>query len=84
MAKDKEITCDVLLTLSEKAARGEITRLQIVKWNNGNPRIEKRGFYVPDGDTVEKCTKAKGLDSADFDLLMTKADEVRVFLAVVK
>lgn len=53
-----------------------ITR--IVKWNDRNPVLEKREFYLPKNSTDGKwmAGKVKGLTKDDFAILITMKDEI--------
>jgi hypothetical protein len=76
----KEITMSVLKTFSEKAFRGTIVRLQVVKWNDNKPVLEKREFYL-DGDGGEKTGKAKGLTKEDVEIILAHKGEILTLMA---
>lgn len=81
----REIKCDVLKVINENVNphNNNKTRLQVVRWNNGTPSLEKRPYYVTD-DGQERSKKAKGLKAEDFDLILQNADEIRAILEVKK
>lgn len=78
MAEKKKFTCDVLLALDEKIGRGNIIRLQVVRWNKYSPVLEKREYYVKDDD--EKTGKAKGFNHEDFELILENAEKIQRLL----
>lgn len=81
MARNREITCDVVKVLNETKVRGDVVRLQVVRWNSGKPLLEKRAYWYDDGDQ-EHPGKAKGLTAEDFDIILQNADEIRTILEV--
>jgi len=72
----KEVTCTKIATYYEKTVKNTTVRLQIVKWNEGKPVLEKREYWK-DGEGKEMTGKAKSLTLEDFDLILTKAADIR-------
>ena len=68
MAKEKEApVCTVLYTVYEdERGKGKI-RLCVEKWNDGAPKLTKRGLYEKDGEM--RVTKAEGLTKEDWNVI---------------
>ena len=75
---DKKFICDVLLPLDEKIGRGNIIRLQVVRWNKYSPVLEKREYYKKDEE--EKTGKAKGFNFEDFQIIVDNIDKIQKLL----
>jgi hypothetical protein len=80
----RAITCTVLKVLSDyRNGRGDILRLQIVSWNNGEPKVEKRMYYLDDGGE-EKTGRLKGLSHDDIQTILKEADVIDDILGKFK
>lgn len=77
----REVTCEVVKVLNETKSRGDTIRLQIVRWNNGKPMLEKRSYWYTEDDQ-ERTGKAKGLTFQDFDIIVQNADEIKTIMEV--
>lgn len=75
----KEITVNILKILSEKKTSRGTNRMRIVQYNEGNPQLEKREFWINDEDQ-EMPGKAKGMTAEDFEVLMQNAEEIKKLL----
>ena len=79
MAK-KEIKFEVVLLLhEEKKTEKNKVCLQIIKWNDGEPRLEKRPSYLAedeDGEPIWKYRKAMGLNSKDISIIKDNYDNI--------
>ncbi len=74
--RDREVTFESLQILSTNTVRGGTVKLQLVRWNNGRPTVEKREWYQDD-DGNEKCGKAKGLNLDDLEVIIAQAGSLR-------
>lgn len=80
MAKEKKkITCDVLLLLDEQISRGNMVRLQVVRWNKYSPVLEKREYYSSN-DGEEKTGKAKGFNHEDLQIITDNLEKIQKLL----
>jgi len=76
---EKKFTCEVLLALNEQISRGNMVRLQVVRWNKYAPVLEKREYYnSKDGE--EKTGKAKGFNHEDLQLIVDNLDKIQKLL----
>jgi len=76
----RSITCETVSVLNENKIRnGDIIRLQIVRWNNGKPMLEKRKYWFND-DGEERPGKSKGLTAQDFDIILQNSDNIKYVL----
>lgn len=75
---EKKFLCDVLKVFDEKEGRGNIIRLQVVRWNKYSPVLEKREYYVKDDE--EKTGKAKGFNFEDFEIIQKNSEEIQKLL----
>lgn len=76
---EKKFTCEVLLALDEQNSRGNIVKLQVVRWNKYSPVLEKREYYnSKDGE--EKTGKAKGFNIEDFDIIIENSEKIQKLL----
>ena len=76
---EKKFTCEVLLALNEQISRGNMVRLQVVRWNKYAPVLEKREFYTSK-DGEEKTGKAKGFNHEDLQLIVDNLDKIQKLL----
>ncbi|MFC1524883.1 hypothetical protein ACFL5I_00680 [Planctomycetota bacterium] len=72
------LTCKELLILEMQEKRDGKTVLRVVQWGKNKPKLEKRRFYLQDGEL--KTGKLEGLSSEDLKLIMEKHDEIQTTL----
>ena len=76
---EKKFTCNILLALDEQIGRGNVIRLQVVRWNEYSPVLEKREYYK-NKDNEEKTGKAKGFNYEDFEIILENAEKIQKLL----
>ena len=81
---EKKIELNVLKTFDEAITRRGKTRIQVVRWGNYSPVLEKRDFWVDEKDEEnpgrEKPGKLKGLNIDDVELIEQNLEEIKSLL----
>lgn len=74
---DKEIKCEELAEIkSFDTGRPNFQVLRVVRWNDGDPVIEKRWFFRLSNGQL-KVGRSVGLNMDDLVLVMSKFDKIK-------
>jgi hypothetical protein len=72
----REIREDVLLeVLKVENAKGNPVVIRVVSWNGGEPKLEKRSFWLNEEGEL-RAGKNIGMTHDDFKLVLEKKEEI--------
>lgn len=68
-----------LLKVSVTKTEKSKTVIQVIKWGDNKPSLEKRGYYKKDGEWI--CGKAMGFNLNDFKKILKHKSEIKEALS---
>lgn len=77
--KNEKFFSKQLLKVSVNKSEKSKTVIQVMQWGQNNPTLEKRGYYLKDGEWA--CGKTMGLNLDDFKKILKHKSEIKEALA---
>jgi hypothetical protein len=79
MSKNENFYSKQLLKVHVNKSEKSKTVIQVMQWGDNNPTLEKRNYYLKDG---EWCVgKTMGINLADFKKILKHKNEIKEILA---